>query len=387
MILLFPLAIIFAGLFLLSLFSPVYWIFRFIHVLTSNTNKEKINTIKDQNLKGFPLIFFFLTLLSCVLLIFLNNKATSASIQMTINTADAGLNPYKIISESGIITFGLFFILGLISFGVLVVHGTELSPIVYILCNCVLIINMYFAIMLFTQVLGSDPNNTILFYIGAYQYLGLIFMYLTVMTINMKSITKRSYKGDIAYENKWLNKLYIFFIKINTKPFMLLLISLPLLLIIQFILILFGQKPDEFIRMFFDTSSYNYSMVPAPPPILIFQDSHYLCTVSARGHKKFVKPLRSGIRGGKRILVNRQLLIANAFEHILEEHTPKTHKFIRYIYDKYGYPLSKKINTKFSADITYVIMKPLEWFFLFILYCVDKNPENRINIQYSQLRK
>ncbi|KOA19706.1 hypothetical protein CLHOM_17950 [Clostridium homopropionicum DSM 5847] len=32
-------------------------------------------------------------------------------------------------------------------------------------------------------------------------------------------------------------------------------------------------------------------------------------------------------------------------------------------------------------------MKPLEWFFLFILYIVDHNPENRINIQYSELRK
>ena len=163
MILLFPIAIIFAGLFLLSLFSPIYWLFKFIHVLTSNPNKEKINTIKD--LKGFPLIFFFLTLLSCILLIFLNNDATSAGVQMTINTADAGLNPYKIISESGIITFGLFFILGLISFGILVIHGTELSPIVYIFCNCILYKNKYKTIYAPTYITTTPSYHTVYTYI------------------------------------------------------------------------------------------------------------------------------------------------------------------------------------------------------------------------------
>ena len=86
-------------------------------------------------------------------------------------------------------------------------------------------------------------------------------------------------------------------------------------------------------------------------------------------------------------MVNRQLLIANAFENILEQYTPKLHKIIRNFYDKYGYPLSKHINTKLSADIVYILMKPLEWIFLFVLYTADKNPEDRINIQYSELRQ
>ena len=70
----------------------------------------------------------------------------------------------------------------------------------------------------------------------------------------------------------------------------------------------------------------------------------------------------------------------------IEQQVPKIHKIIRYVYDKYGYPLSNHINTKYAADITYIIMKPLEWIFLVVLYCVDKNPENRINKQYSDLR-
>jgi len=32
-------------------------------------------------------------------------------------------------------------------------------------------------------------------------------------------------------------------------------------------------------------------------------------------------------------------------------------------------------------------MKPLEWFFLLVLYTVDARPENRIHVQYSGFGK
>lgn len=89
-----------------------------------------------------------------------------------------------------------------------------------------------------------------------------------------------------------------------------------------------------------------------------------------------------GIRRGEKIVVNRQLCIANAFEDLIQERTPKFHHFIRHIYDKYGYPLSKHINNEIEADITYLIMKPLEWIFLIVLYLFDEKPENRIATQY-----
>jgi hypothetical protein len=161
----------------------------------------------------------------------------------------------------------------------------------------------------------------------------------------------------------------------------------PVLISVQLILVIFGQQPDSFIRAFLDTSNFNYSTMIAPPPIMSEVNGHYLCTVSVKGHKNLVKPIRSGIRRGQRIMVNRQLLVANAFENILEEYTPNLHKVIRYVYDRYGYPVSKHIKTAWSADIVYIIMKPLEWLFTLVLYTVDINPENRINIQYSELRR
>jgi hypothetical protein len=95
-----------------------------------------------------------------------------------------------------------------------------------------------------------------------------------------------------------------------------------------------------------------------------------------------VKPLRLGTRKGQIIVVNRQLCIANVFEEVIQEKFPHIHRKIRHIYDTYGYPLSRKITSPVKADFVYFVMKPLEWFFLLVLYLVDLHPEQRIARQY-----
>lgn len=91
-------------------------------------------------------------------------------------------------------------------------------------------------------------------------------------------------------------------------------------------MVLFGQRPDEAIKAFLETSDWTLSTKVSPPPVIY--DGHYLCTVSLRGH------------------------------------------------------ISKHINNAIQADITYIIMKPLEWIFLLVLYMFDEKPENRIATQY-----
>ena len=117
-------------------------------------------------------------------------------------------------------------------------------------------------------------------------------------------------------------------------------------------------------------------------PQNIYYDEHYLCTVAAGGHKKIVKPLRKGVRHGHEVIVNRQLCVANAFVQILEEKTPRFHKLVRGIYDRYGFPVARLIKSKWMADIIYILMKPLEWIFLTVIYMIDVHPENRIATQY-----
>lgn len=95
-----------------------------------------------------------------------------------------------------------------------------------------------------------------------------------------------------------------------------------------------------------------------------------------------VKPLRMGERHGHRIVVNRQLLVANAFEDLLSERLPNTHRRVRHFYDTYGYPIARHIKSRWTADLVYLLMKPLEYFFVTVLYLFDTKPEDRIAVQY-----
>lgn len=145
--------------------------------------------------------------------------------------------------------------------------------------------------------------------------------------------------------------------------------------------ILCGQGPFGIIRAFTNTSDWTYSAMISPPPVEY--EGHYLCTVAVNGHERVVKPLRLGIRHGVVIGVNRQLCAANAFEQLIEDKAPRLHRLVRHIYDKYGYPVSKHITTRLRADIVYILMKPLEWLFVAVLYLFDRDPESRIAVQYT----
>lgn len=186
---------------------------------------------------------------------------------------------------------------------------------------------------------------------------------------------------NTQFRNKAAEKLHKLISKISGMTAFSFLLIFPAAGLLEILFILIGQGPDGFIKAFTMTADWTFSTQTPPPPIEY--EGHYLCTVAAGGHKKIVKPLRYGNRLGKRIIVNRQLLAANAFEDMIKERFPHFHKIVRGIYDRYGYPVSRHITTKCRADLTYIIMKPLEFIFILTLYTFDKNPENRIAVQYS----
>ena len=61
---------------------------------------------------------------------------------------------------------------------------------------------------------------------------------------------------------------------------------------------------------------------------------------------------------------------------------PHFHKLLRGVYDRYGFPIARVIKNKWMADLIYILMKPLEWFFVTVIYMTDVHPENRIATQY-----
>ena len=228
-----------------------------------------------------------------------------------------------------------------------------------------------------SNVIFRDDNNM---YIICECVVPILFLCHVAKLFGELAKEQANVQKEITYDNKFLMACNRFLCKGTNMYWVALVVMLPLYGVVIAILCLFGQKPDSVIEAFTKTSDWVLSTEIAPPPVE--KDAHYLCTVSLQGHKRLVKPIRYGIRRGERIVVNRQLCVANAFEQLLEEKTPRLHRTVRNFYDKYGYPISKWITNPWSADVVYVLMKPLEWLFVTVLYLLDEKPENRICRQY-----
>ena len=137
--------------------------------------------------------------------------------------------------------------------------------------------------------------------------------------------------------------------------------------------------PDAGIHVFTRTCVGTLATLQVPP----CHDGHYLCTVAAQGHPWLVRPQRWGRRGGRPIIVNRQLAVANAFEDLLHERWPRFGRLARRTYDRVGLPISRYLRRRWMADLCYLAMKPAEWGFLLVLLLLDrKPPEDRIARMY-----
>ncbi|KQO15401.1 hypothetical protein ASF12_28455 [Paenibacillus sp. Leaf72] len=353
---------------------------------------DERTSVKKVHVKIMELLSFIAMVVFLCAGFLLNDHGVAGGLPLhqlerTLHFRDA----YATLSNDYVVTIICSMILSAFAYWGLKSNRGALSPLLYTAASVLLIANVIFAIVYFSHTgfghYGDDSAGAtpiILLHLG---FACLIGLYAAELKHSANAFMHSAQQEEIVYSSKWLRFMDYFRQKYYRLPLLWSIAFFPVMLIVQLPLVLFGQRPDSFIRVFLETSSFHYSKLPAPPPILVPGDGHYLCTVSVRGHRKIVKPLRAGLRHGNRIVVNRQLLVANAFENIIEEYAPRTHKIIRRCYDKYGYPLSKHINQPWSADVVYLLMKPLEWIFLAVLYTVDRNPENRIHRQYSELRK
>ena len=258
----------------------------------------------------------------------------------------------------------------------------NLSPLVLVLAMSALYIGVIVAGLWICQVFKISTVNLILILFP----LNVIVIFIKVIKdVVIKWNLEHKYKERVLKDNKLINLCNKILNNALNWPWLALIFMVLLLGILIGILVLFGQAPDSVIKAFTETAEWNLSTkLPAQS---LESNGHYLCTVAAGGHKEIVKPIRLGRRGGKYIVVNRQLCIANAFEQIIEEKAPKFHYLVRSFYDKYGYPVAKHINSKYTADFVYFLMKPLEWIFLIVIYLFDNKPENRIAIQYLPKKK
>ena len=268
---------------------------------------------------------------------------------------------------------------------------SDMPPLITVLCigamyiglsQMVLFVIQIFKITPFTGLTGSSG------YFAVFEFAPLMELPFCCISMAARLIIRKIYEWKLNEEHRTefyggeglIGELNEILNNSLTWPVAAIAAMIPLLGIILAILSVFGQYPDYVIRAWTETAQWNLSKMTAPPNVQY--DEHYLCTVAAGGHKRIVRPIRMGERHGHMIVVNRQLLIANAFEQILEERIPRVHRSVRNFYDTYGYPIACHIKSKYAADLVYIIMKPLEWIFLLVIYMTDKEPENRIATQY-----
>lgn len=244
------------------------------------------------------------------------------------------------------------------------------------------VLQLFMGIQISKQIFDTKDLMTLLLRLLFYVY---HFNILIISCIAIKKQIKYQLKfyeslPDTSVKTKFTNLLYAQINNIYKYSGLIFLCLFVMIALLEVIFIIIGQGADGRVKAFTDTADWTFSKQIPPPPKEY--EGHYLCTVAAGGHERVVKPLRYGVRRGEKIIVNRQLCIANAFEDYIMEKFPKFHKLIRSVYDTYGYPISRHINSPERADAVYILMKPLEWMFLIFLYLFDVKPEERIRRQY-----
>lgn len=299
---------------------------------------------------------------------------------------------HKPLSSEYLICIILVMIVGTAGFGVLLFsNAKKLPPLISASAiGAVILLNVFqifYAVQIYKNAdIKLPPKDlddiwTPDLYLYLYHFNVLLISALAVKRHLIQQIKVLKEEGIENYKNTFVKNLYHFMSNIAGYSTIIFVALFFIIAVLEIVFVILGKGFNGSVKAFTDTADWTFSKQIPPPPIEY--SGHYLCTVAAGGHKKIVKPLRLGTRRNATIVVNRQLCIANAFEEKIQEISPKFHKFIRGVYDNYGFPLSTLITTPLKADIVYILMKPLEWIFLIFLYMTDVNPEKRIGRQYT----
>jgi hypothetical protein len=250
-------------------------------------------------------------------------------------------------------------------------------PLMEVIVNCFLVIGVVMDI-----IVGLQLREGECWYFGIIPVAGQFLLVLTenhFMALNCLS------DSEAPAENYCINLCRrIVFSPAWQKIPLLILLCLPLLIVLVAVLLVFGQRPDSFVRAFTDTYKHGFSQLDYQCAGVVC-GGHFLCTIAAKGNPGIVKPLRIGVRAGRLIQCNRQLLVSNAFEELLEQRVPWLHRPVRRLYNKIGDFVHRyygAFDHAWVSDAIYILMKPLEWMFVLVLYMADRNPENRIAQQY-----
>lgn len=301
------------------------------------------------------------------------------SIDYTESVDDSYISFYTPFSNNHLLS--LFFFITAFIFSCITIwsKGRYIPPLLFFICISFIVLGQMLSVLLIFHTYTNIAliNNGINFGLLLYPILNIILSLKILISVSKQEIVISKSR---TYQHQILEKMNMFLQKRENDPLWFLILLIPVFISSILILVLFGQDSDSLIKVFTETSTWHFSQKTHPP--ILDHKGHYLCTVAALGTPKIVKPIRLGTRNGHIIIINRQLQIANAFEELIMDWSPIAHQFIRKNYDNYGYPLSILIQKPIFSNITYLLMKPIEWGFLIVLYLFCIKPEAKIKKQY-----
>ena len=263
-------------------------------------------------------------------------------------------------------------------------RATPGPPLLEILVNVALIVGLVFSVFVAIHLVDGERmtgDNPIALIFGDAPIVWLLVMRL--VHNHRRNLVQLAAHGPVVNATGLRRVLRL---PLAVQFPLFLVLAAPFMALLSALLVLFGQQPDAVVRAFRDTYHHGLSVL-TPACLNVDCDGHYLCTVAARGHRGCVRPLRFGCRGGRVIVCNRQLLVANAFEEIVKLRFPALHRKIRDNYDRVGRVMVRHYHwfrNPWLSDAVYLAMKPAEYLFLAVIYLHDTDPEQRIDRQYSQ---
>jgi hypothetical protein len=98
-----------------------------------------------------------------------------------------------------------------------------------------------------------------------------------------------------------------------------------------------------------------YESLPNTPP------SCFVVTAASRGHEKFVGPFTEILRNGQTRRANQQLITLWQFEHLWCNCAPISHAAFRWVYNRIGPILARRIDSPWLADAACLALKPIEF--------------------------
>ena len=201
---------------ILIIATTVYWIYRLVNSFKT--------TMKKTNEKKWTEAFYTFTVLFLSLVGFYYNMSLVKN-KSLLNAGEAQtiyeighdmITAYTPLASKHLFTFLVFFILGIISYFILKAFLNKLAPIPYVICCSILIINIAFMLMYITHTYNiiNFTSDLMLGVVALlFSFICLTLMYIVMLKESMSIIREREQRLKKEYKNKYLNKIYIFFIK------------------------------------------------------------------------------------------------------------------------------------------------------------------------------